>query len=72
MFAELEAMLIMCGGVDPPDVRKPGTGRRDNDESDGEDSDDSTRMRRAKPATRQGNLRQTRKAADDSDSELDI
>jgi hypothetical protein len=68
---ELEALLIMCGAVDPPDVRKPGGSRRDDDDSDGDDSDDSSFRKPSKPGVRGKNIRQTKKV-EDSDSELDI
>jgi hypothetical protein len=69
-MTELEALLIMCGGVDPPDVKKPTGDRRGDDESDGDDSDES--VHRLRPSGKTKNIRTTKKRVDDSDSELDI
>jgi hypothetical protein len=62
----------MFGGVDVPDVRQPGTSRRRDDESDGDDSDDSTRPKPTQFSIRSKNGQKARKPADDSGSDLDL
>ncbi|SJL04709.1 related to phosducin homolog, likely to be involved in regulation of pheromone response [Armillaria ostoyae] len=74
---ELEAILIMTGAVDVPDV--PPEQRRDDDDSDDDDSEDrrdpSARMRSAATSTNgrtQKNIRRSGDNEDDSDFEFDL
>ncbi|KAK0458513.1 thioredoxin-like protein [Desarmillaria tabescens] len=75
---ELEAILLMTGAVDLPDV-PPTEQRRGDDDSDDDDSEDrrdpSARMRSAATSTNgrtQKNIRRSGDDGDDSDFEFDL
>jgi len=73
--AELEALLILCGALDPPLSGPLGERRSSSDEdSEEEDDDPSTRMRSTAASTNgraPKNIRGQKKKAD-SDSEFEF
>lgn len=71
-FTELEAMLIMTGAVDPPDRPLTGDRRGDDDDSEGEDDDISSRMRSKVTRTNARTAKNIRSSKDDSDSDFEF
>lgn len=76
-YKELEAILLVTGALDIPEVSRPAERRPDDDDSaEEEDYDPSSRMRSATTATNGRNKRNIRgpekKKGDDSDSDFDF
>ncbi|EKM83064.1 hypothetical protein AGABI1DRAFT_111587 [Agaricus bisporus var. burnettii JB137-S8] len=69
---ELEAMLIMTGAVDSPDRPLTGDRRGDDDDSEGEDDDISSRMRSKVTRTNARTAKNIRSSKDDSDSDFEF